>query len=95
MRNEPALGPFAFHKHRGAGTGKSQLTIAVVAPLTTAGDPLAASADRSRVHVVSAVRNADGSRCAPLTYNVILIFSKRISRSAAGKFPECRLTGVD
>jgi hypothetical protein len=60
----PPLGPFAFHKHRGAGTGKSQLTIAVVAPLTTAGDPLAASADRSRVHVVSAVRNADGSRCA-------------------------------
>ena len=88
------------------GTGKSQLTIAVVAAVTTGGEwpcdegqaplgnviilsaedgtadtiiprLLAAGSDRSRVHVVSAVRNADGSRrTLSLQYDLDLLEKK-------------------
>jgi putative DNA primase/helicase len=88
------------------GTGKSQLTIAVVAAVTTGGEwpcgegqaplgnviilsaedgaadtiiprLLAAGADLSRVYVVSAVRNADGSRRAlNLQYDLDLLEKK-------------------
>ena len=90
------------------GTGKSQLTIAVVAAVTTGGEwpcgegqaplgnviilsaedgaadtiiprLLAAGADLSRVHVVSAVRNADGSRRALSLQHDLDLLEKKIA----------------
>ena len=90
------------------GTGKSQLTIAVVAAVTTGGEwpcgegraplgnviilsaedgaadtiiprLLAAGADLSRVHVVSAVRNPDGSRRALNLQHDLDLLEKKIA----------------
>ena len=90
------------------GTGKSQLTIAVVGAVTTGGEwpcdegqaplgnviilsaedgaadtiiprLLAAGADLSRVHVVSAVRNADGSRRALNLQHDLDLLEKKIA----------------
>src|SRR5262249_17328760 len=88
-----------------SGTGKSQLSIAVIAAVTTAGQwpcgegqapignviilsaedgpsdtivprLLAAGADLSRVHVVSAVRDAVGRRALNLQHDLALLESK-------------------
>jgi hypothetical protein len=90
------------------GTGKSQLTIAVIAALTTGGlwpcgegrastgnviilsaedgaadtiTPrlMAAGADLTRVHIVSAVRNADGSRRTLNLQNDLELLERKIS----------------
>jgi putative DNA primase/helicase len=91
------------------GTGKSQLTVAVVAAVTTGGEwpcgegqaplgnviilsaedgaadtiiprLLAAGADLDRVHIVSAVRNADGSRRAVNLQHDLDLIEKEIAR---------------
>jgi len=105
-------GRFARGKHTciagEPGTGKSQLSIAIIAAVTTAGEwpcaegraplgsaiilsaedgaadtivprLLAAGADLNRVHVVSAVRNGDGSRRALNLQHDLDLIEKKVA----------------